>query len=138
MILRCFDIVHLTPNAAHTPPYAGHTVCLRSTLPSRARPHVLVHSRNRLYVKSLYRRYLTNSLNWYIRRDLWRQKAIEIRAEFERNRCVCWVDEDGGGWESGSGVGMAGSGSSSHEDKRAMGWACGWVERVRHARCGLR
>lgn len=43
---------------------------------------------NSLYVKSLYRRYLVNALNWYIRRDLWRQKAIEIRAEFERNRCV--------------------------------------------------
>lgn len=28
-------------------------------------------------------------MNWYIRRDLWRNKAIEIRAEFERNR---WVD----------------------------------------------
>jgi hypothetical protein len=45
---------------------------------------------NRLYVKSLYKRYLTNALNWYIRRDLWRNKAIEIRADFERNRCV-WL-----------------------------------------------
>ncbi|KGB78021.2 NADH dehydrogenase (ubiquinone) 1 beta subcomplex 9 [Cryptococcus deuterogattii R265] len=43
---------------------------------------------HRLYVKSLYKRYLVNSLNWYIRRDLWRQKAIEIRAEFERNRNI--------------------------------------------------
>ncbi|BEI83992.1 hypothetical protein CcaverHIS002_0405960 [Cutaneotrichosporon cavernicola] len=43
---------------------------------------------HRLYVKSLYRRYLNNALNWYIRRDLWRQKAIEIRAEFERNRNI--------------------------------------------------
>jgi hypothetical protein len=43
---------------------------------------------NRLYVKSLYKRYLTNALNWYIRRDLWRNKAIEIRADFERNRWV--------------------------------------------------
>lgn len=42
----------------------------------------------RLYVKSLYKRYLVNALNWYIRRDLWRNKAIEIRAEFERNRWV--------------------------------------------------
>lgn len=55
----------------------------------------------RLYVKSLYRRYLNNSLNWYIRRDLWRQRAIEIRAEFERNRCVGYrvaggVDAAGG------------------------------------------
>jgi hypothetical protein len=45
---------------------------------------------NRLYVKSLYKRYLTNALNWYIRRDLWRNKAIEIRADFERNRWV-WL-----------------------------------------------
>lgn len=44
------------------------------------------YARNRLYVKSLYKRYLNNALNWYIRRDLWREKAIEIRAEFERNR----------------------------------------------------
>lgn len=43
---------------------------------------------DRLYVKSLYKRYLTNALNWYIRRDLWRNKAIEIRADFERNRWV--------------------------------------------------
>ncbi|KAL7424968.1 hypothetical protein Q5752_000655 [Cryptotrichosporon argae] len=43
---------------------------------------------HRLYVKSLYKRYLTNALNWYIRRDLWRAKAIEIRAEFERNRNI--------------------------------------------------
>lgn len=39
-----------------------------------------------LYVKSLYKRSLVNSLNWYIRRDLWRDKAIEIRAEFDRHR----------------------------------------------------
>lgn len=44
---------------------------------------------HRSYVKSLYRRYLNNSLNWVVRRDIWRQRAIEIRAEFERNR---WVD----------------------------------------------
>ncbi|GHJ86676.1 hypothetical protein NliqN6_3078 [Naganishia liquefaciens] len=43
---------------------------------------------HRIYVKSLYKRALVNSLNWYIRRDLWRNKAIEIRAEFERNRGV--------------------------------------------------
>ncbi|THG98334.1 hypothetical protein EW026_g3829 [Hermanssonia centrifuga] len=43
---------------------------------------------HRSYVKSLYRRYLTNELNWTIRRDLWRGKALAIRAEFERNRDV--------------------------------------------------
>ncbi|RXK36359.1 NADH dehydrogenase (ubiquinone) 1 beta subcomplex 9 [Tremella mesenterica] len=48
-------------------------------------PYSIAH---RLYVKSLYKRFLTNSLNWYIRRDLWRNKAIEIRAEFERNRNI--------------------------------------------------
>ena len=31
---------------------------------------------------------LTNELNWVVRRDVWREKAIEIRAEFERNRCA--------------------------------------------------
>ncbi|KAG9127394.1 hypothetical protein FRC07_014339 [Ceratobasidium sp. 392] len=45
-------------------------------------------SAHRLHVKSLYKRYLTDAQNWYIRRDLWRNKAIEIRAEFERNRNV--------------------------------------------------
>ncbi|QRV72889.1 Complex 1 protein (LYR family) [Ceratobasidium sp. AG-Ba] len=45
-------------------------------------------SAHRLHVKSLYKRYLTDALNWSIRRDLWRNKAIEIRAEFERNRNV--------------------------------------------------
>ncbi|KIJ57010.1 hypothetical protein M422DRAFT_23133 [Sphaerobolus stellatus SS14] len=43
---------------------------------------------HRLYVKSLYKRYLTNSLNWTIRRDLWRPRALEIRAEFEKYRHV--------------------------------------------------
>ncbi|KAG9104202.1 hypothetical protein FRC06_004627 [Ceratobasidium sp. 370] len=45
-------------------------------------------SAHRLHVKSLYKRYLTDAQNWCIRRDLWRNKAIEIRAEFERNRNV--------------------------------------------------
>lgn len=43
---------------------------------------------HRLYVKSLYRRYLVNTLNWAVRRDLWREKALEVRAEFERHRLV--------------------------------------------------
>ncbi|GJJ07146.1 hypothetical protein Clacol_001346 [Clathrus columnatus] len=43
---------------------------------------------HRLYVKSLYKRFLNNSLNWTIRRDLWRPRALEIRAEFERHRNV--------------------------------------------------
>ncbi|TCD69994.1 hypothetical protein EIP91_005244 [Steccherinum ochraceum] len=45
-------------------------------------------SAHRLYVKSLYKRMLTNELNWIVRRDLWRAKAVAIRAEFENNRNV--------------------------------------------------
>lgn len=36
---------------------------------------------HRSYVKSLYKRYLKNELDWVIRRDIWRDRAIEIRAE---------------------------------------------------------
>lgn len=43
---------------------------------------------HKTYVMSLYRRYLRNSLDWCIRRDVWRDRAIEIRAEFERNRHI--------------------------------------------------
>lgn len=45
-------------------------------------------SAQRLHIKSLYKRYLVDAQNWYIRRDLWRNRAIEIRAEFERIRSV--------------------------------------------------
>ncbi|KJA29713.1 hypothetical protein HYPSUDRAFT_196056 [Hypholoma sublateritium FD-334 SS-4] len=45
-------------------------------------------SAHRLYVKSLYRRYLKNSLDWTIRRDVWRAQAMQIRADFEANRNV--------------------------------------------------
>jgi NADH dehydrogenase (ubiquinone) 1 beta subcomplex subunit 9 len=48
-------------------------------------------SAHRLYVKSLYKRYLNNALDWTVRRDLWRAKAVMIRAEFERNR---WANHD--------------------------------------------
>jgi hypothetical protein len=68
--------------------------------PSSHQPHSRSHYTYRLYVKSLYKRYLTNALNWYIRRDLWREKAIEIRAEFERNRWVLFcVLHDGRGYD---------------------------------------
>ncbi|KAM0791500.1 hypothetical protein ACM66B_005953 [Microbotryomycetes sp. NB124-2] len=40
------------------------------------------------YVQHLYRRALKGAQDWYVRRDLWRNKAIEIRVEFERNRNV--------------------------------------------------
>ncbi|KAF9006639.1 hypothetical protein BDQ17DRAFT_298493 [Cyathus striatus] len=45
-------------------------------------------SAHRLYVKSLYKRYLKNSLDWCIDRPTWRQEAQQIRAEFEANRNV--------------------------------------------------
>ncbi|TFL05872.1 NDUFB9, NADH-ubiquinone oxidoreductase [Pterulicium gracile] len=50
-----------------------------------ASPFTAAH---RVYVKSLYKRYLTNALDWTIRRDMWRQQAASIRAEFEENRHV--------------------------------------------------
>ncbi|EJU06569.1 hypothetical protein DACRYDRAFT_103515 [Dacryopinax primogenitus] len=40
---------------------------------------------HRLRVKTLYKAMLKDSLDWTIQRDLWRTKAIEIRAMFERN-----------------------------------------------------
>ncbi|KAF8735432.1 hypothetical protein AX14_002023 [Amanita brunnescens Koide BX004] len=43
---------------------------------------------HRSYVKSLYKRYLNDSLDWTVGRDLWRPRALQIRAEFERNRDV--------------------------------------------------
>jgi len=43
---------------------------------------------HRLYVKSLYKRYLNNALDWTVSRDLWRPQALQIRAEFERHRYV--------------------------------------------------
>ncbi|KAF8507590.1 hypothetical protein JB92DRAFT_2832708 [Gautieria morchelliformis] len=52
---------------------------------SSASPFSAAH---RFYVKSLYKRFLVNSLNWTVRRDLWRPRALEIRARFELNRNV--------------------------------------------------
>ncbi|KAI8340346.1 hypothetical protein EDC96DRAFT_522838 [Choanephora cucurbitarum] len=43
---------------------------------------------HRLHVQSLYKRSLKLSLDWYIQRDLWRQKALQIRAQFEQNKHV--------------------------------------------------
>ncbi|KAK0491416.1 hypothetical protein IW261DRAFT_1413724 [Armillaria novae-zelandiae] len=45
-------------------------------------------SAHRLYVKSLYKRYLKNELDWTVTRSIWRAKALLIRAEFEKNRNV--------------------------------------------------
>ena len=44
---------------------------------------------HRSYVKSLYRRILKNELDWIVQRNLWRGRALAVRAEFESNRCVC-------------------------------------------------
>jgi NADH dehydrogenase (ubiquinone) 1 beta subcomplex subunit 9 len=41
---------------------------------------------HRLYVKSLYRRFLTNELDWAVNRQEWRARAMTVRADFERNR----------------------------------------------------
>lgn len=43
---------------------------------------------HRRHVQSLYKRSLKLALDWYIQRDLWRQKALDIRAQFERNKHV--------------------------------------------------
>ncbi|KZT71483.1 NDUFB9, NADH-ubiquinone oxidoreductase [Daedalea quercina L-15889] len=43
---------------------------------------------HRKYVQGLYRRYLSNELNWTVNRAAWRGRALAIRAEFERNRNV--------------------------------------------------
>jgi len=36
----------------------------------------------------LYRKYLKNQLSWIIQRDVWRVHALELRAEFDRNKNV--------------------------------------------------
>ena len=43
---------------------------------------------HRLHVQSLYKRSLKLSLDWTIQRDLWRQQALHIRAQFEANKHV--------------------------------------------------
>ncbi|KAI8973544.1 hypothetical protein BDF20DRAFT_882994 [Mycotypha africana] len=48
-------------------------------------PNAVAH---RLQIQSLYKRSLKLSLDWYIQRDIWRQKALQIRHQFEQNRNV--------------------------------------------------
>jgi hypothetical protein len=43
-------------------------------------------SAHRLYVKSLYKRMLKNELDWVIRYDHFRPRALAVRAQFEANR----------------------------------------------------
>lgn len=54
-----------------------------------------VNDAHRLYVKSLYKRYLTNALNWAVQRDVWRQQALEIRAEFDKHKYVSVLSVSG-------------------------------------------
>jgi hypothetical protein len=68
---------HVTRGESREPTQSDNTM-------SAVSPFTAAH---RSHVKSLYKRYLTNALSWTIQRDIWRQQAIEIRAEFERNRC---------------------------------------------------
>lgn len=48
-----------------------------------AAPFTAAH---RFYVKSLYKRMLKNDLDWVVQRDIWRWRALKIRAQFESNR----------------------------------------------------
>ncbi|EJD48459.1 hypothetical protein AURDEDRAFT_162418 [Auricularia subglabra TFB-10046 SS5] len=50
-----------------------------------AAPFTAAH---RSYVQSLYRRMLKNDLDWVVQRDIWRWRALKIRAQFESNRNV--------------------------------------------------
>lgn len=43
---------------------------------------------NRKVVQSLYHRSLKLAFNWINRRDLYRQKAVEIRAQFDLHKDV--------------------------------------------------
>ncbi|EGG04181.1 uncharacterized protein MELLADRAFT_53086 [Melampsora larici-populina 98AG31] len=56
-----------------------------SSLTNLIRPFTEAH---RSHVQRLYRKALKQSLDWVVFRDIWRQKAIEIRVKFERNRDV--------------------------------------------------
>jgi NADH dehydrogenase (ubiquinone) 1 beta subcomplex subunit 9 len=49
------------------------------------KPPVLSHVQQ---VQRLYKRALKLSLDWHIRRDLWRINALEIRQRFEANRYI--------------------------------------------------
>ncbi|VDB89898.1 unnamed protein product [Peniophora sp. CBMAI 1063] len=50
-----------------------------------ANPYSQAHTS---YIRGLYRRMLKNELDWVIRWDLWRPRALAIRAQFEQNRNV--------------------------------------------------
>lgn len=79
MLMRCYLCSYLHPQSPTT-------YIVLHPLPSKYNT-IYSHDRNcRTYVKSLYRRILKNELDWIIRRDLWRERAIEVRMQFDRNR----------------------------------------------------
>lgn len=49
---------------------------------------------HRSYIKSLYKRFLKNELDWVTRRDIWRDRAIEIRAEVSSRGLNGWKGSD--------------------------------------------
>ncbi|KAG4302549.1 hypothetical protein PCANB_001217 [Pneumocystis canis] len=49
---------------------------------------VLISESHRFRVLSLYRRSLKLSLDWCIRRDIWRIEALKIRSRFESNKNI--------------------------------------------------
>lgn len=73
---------------AYTRTHALHAHMLPTRILRHSGAPLPFSAAHKSYVQSLYRRYLRNSLDWCIRRDLWRDEAIEIRAEFERARNI--------------------------------------------------
>ena len=54
-------------------------------LNSMASPQGISHAQR---VTRLYRKSLKNSLSWCIERELWREKALRIRARFDANKDI--------------------------------------------------
>ncbi|KAJ2993066.1 hypothetical protein HDV02_002657 [Globomyces sp. JEL0801] len=50
--------------------------------------HQLTSQAHNLYVRRLYKRSLRLAMDWYWRREEYREKAILIRREFERNKSL--------------------------------------------------
>lgn len=69
-------------------PGAPFTCSMFATVTRQSGASTTFSALHKQYVASLYRRMLRNSLNWNVRRDLWRADAQRIRADFEHNRNV--------------------------------------------------
>lgn len=69
-------------------PGAPFTCSMFATVTRQSGASTTFSALHKQYVASLYRRMLRNSLNWNVRRDLWRTDAQRIRADFEHNRNV--------------------------------------------------